>query len=640
MANNVQNIADIFERKLFRVPDYQRGYSWSDKQREEFYDDLMRIVNNKNHYTGLLTLRKVDIDTDDQFGKWQKDRWLIESGYTPFYIVDGQQRLTTIIILIQSILDGISPTDQLAYNSKQFILEKYIFKKSENYKSYIFGYEYNDPSDLFLRSKIFKDTDSAYEQSMTIYTSNLHDAKKFFDRKLAGYTINELNDLFKKITLKLQFNVYLIEEELDEFIVFETTNNRGKPLSKLELLKNRLIYLTTIMPNINQEYNKLDFEKEKSNTRLLINQAWKDIYEFLGKNRQNVLDDDDFLRTHYYIYYGYKTDTASTVDSILLEEEFTAKRVQQGKLKFKELNRYVTSLKKAAYHWFRVNNPDHIEANLSEKVTFWLSKVNKQKFTAFSTCLLAVFMNDEAETTIIRLLNRMERYYFLVFGLSKRRSNTGSSAFYQRAHYLYTLNISAQELINEIEEKTNSEYGFDKSLKRFKERVVDELFNNQSAKSFGFYGWSEIQYFLHEYELYLQGNSEDRVIWNNKIKSQIDHIIPRNYSEIECWRSQLKNYKTKEKEKIVHNLGNLILLTKKKNSLLQNKCFDVKKNHPLLGLKDDSFSAQEVYENEKWGVEEVVNRSLDLLDFMEDRWKIEIGSVEDKLKLLKLDFTL
>ena len=58
--------------------------------------------------------------------------------------------------------------------------------------------------------------------------------------------MEEIELLFKKITQNLMFNVYEISDDFDVFVAFETMNNRGKKLSNLELLKNRLIYLTTL----------------------------------------------------------------------------------------------------------------------------------------------------------------------------------------------------------------------------------------------------------------------------------------------------------------------------------------------------------------------------------------------------------
>ena len=83
------------------------------------------------------------------------------------------------------------------------------------------------------------------------------------------------------------FNEYEIDNDLDIFVTFETMNNRGKELSLLELLKNRLIYLSTLL--------KVPEDQQRS-LRHNITAVWKTIYEYLGKEEGRPLDDDQFLR--------------------------------------------------------------------------------------------------------------------------------------------------------------------------------------------------------------------------------------------------------------------------------------------------------------------------------------------------------
>ena len=640
MANNVQNIADIFERKLFRIPDYQRGYSWESRQLNDFYDDVERIMENKNHYTGLLTIRKVDVKKEDQFGRWRDDMWLIESGYTPYYVVDGQQRITTIILFIQAIMDRLQDDQLLAYTKKDTIIEKYIKKEVNTLKSYIFGYEYNDPSNLYLKSSIFHDEEFTYDESMTIYTSNLEYAKKFFEGKLKQKTHGELDILFKKIVLRLQFNLHKIEDELDEFIVFETTNNRGKPLSKLELLKNRLIYLTTVIPNYNQFDSEADFATQKIQTRKKINETWKNVYKYLGKDNQNKLDDDEFLRNHYYVYFGYSTEWAADVDKILLDDVFTARKAQARHIGFEDIQQYIMSLSRAAYQWFRIKNPDHVVAKLEPDLKVWLNKLKRQNYRAFSTCMLAVLLKNEPTAVVIRLAEAMERFHFLVFGLSKRKSNTGTSAFFSRANSIYSGTMNAYDLIQEIDDRINSKHGFDDSFDRFKE-IISDLFESPSKTKHGFYGWSETEYFLYKYENWLQGSEDSKVAWTS-VKGSIEHIMPRNYHGKQCWTALFNGYSRKERDRFVENIGNLLLLSGRKNSSQGNKCFSDKKKRyrgeDEVGYYNGSHSEIEVAQSSEWGPEQILNRSLKMLGFMEQRWNINLGKDKEKAELIGLGF--
>lgn len=86
------------------------------------------------------------------------------------------------------------------------------------------------------------------------------------------------------------FNLYEINDGFDVFVAFETMNNRGKKLSDLELLKNRLIYLTTLYAP--DEVN----DNVKEGVRKKINDTWGVIYNQLGRNKISPLNDDEFLK--------------------------------------------------------------------------------------------------------------------------------------------------------------------------------------------------------------------------------------------------------------------------------------------------------------------------------------------------------
>ncbi|KAA0248312.1 MAG: DUF262 domain-containing protein, partial [Chlorobiota bacterium] len=98
---DLQSLQEVFKNRIFRIPDYQRGYAWTQKQLIEFWEDLINLQQDRNHYTGVLSLRKVQ---DSIWMNWNEEKWLIdERSYNAYYIVDGQQRITTFVILIQTI---------------------------------------------------------------------------------------------------------------------------------------------------------------------------------------------------------------------------------------------------------------------------------------------------------------------------------------------------------------------------------------------------------------------------------------------------------------------------------------------------------------------------------------------------------
>ena len=103
--NELEPLKSIFKDRIFKIPDYQRGYAWTTRQLKDFWEDLVNLPTDRFHYTGLLSLKKVDKNI---WSSWNDERWLIEDrGFKPFHIVDGQQRLTTFVIFIQAISEQL-----------------------------------------------------------------------------------------------------------------------------------------------------------------------------------------------------------------------------------------------------------------------------------------------------------------------------------------------------------------------------------------------------------------------------------------------------------------------------------------------------------------------------------------------------
>ena len=99
--SELESLKNIFKDRIFKIPDYQRGYAWTTRQLKDFWEDVVNLPSDRFHYTGLLSLKKVEKAV---WKNWNDERWLSEDrGYKPFHVVDGQQRLTTFVIFIQAI---------------------------------------------------------------------------------------------------------------------------------------------------------------------------------------------------------------------------------------------------------------------------------------------------------------------------------------------------------------------------------------------------------------------------------------------------------------------------------------------------------------------------------------------------------
>jgi len=634
--NKLQSLSEIFNEKFFRIPDFQRGYSWKKNQLEDFWEDLINLKEDSNHYTGLLTVESIDKESIANIENWKDDLWLFKKGLKAYYLIDGQQRLTTSIILIHEILNQC---DEINFQKREYWVQKFLFQSYKTaYKSYIFGYEKDNPSDEYFKTKILNQESLTADKvpEETLYTSNLNYAKDFFYNRIKDLDEDELESIFRKVTSNFKYNLYEIDNELDTFVTFETMNNRGKPLSNLELLKNRLIYISTLID--------ID-EDEKRTLRKNINEAWKTVYEYLGKNKDKIMDDDEFLRNHWIMYFQYNRKESGAYAKFLLNKKFTARKALANEITFDEIKNYVDSLSKSVKKWFYLYNPEF--SDYSDETKEWIQKLNRIEMKAFPPLLMASMVKCN-EKEFLPLLKVAEKFVFLVFSVSRRQSNTENNHFYRLSNSFYFSknSMTIEFVINDIEHLTvgtDTDWGwFD--LDKFNDYIKD-----QYEKREGFYSWNGLRYFLFEYELHLQSIAKGNlktITWEdfNKRKKEdtIEHIYPQTPKD-ECWTSVFKQ-KEKNRKIILHSLGNLLLLSKSKNSTLQNYCFDYKKKHSNkegneVGFFNGSYSEIEVASEDIWTPEKILERGTKMLEFLELRWDIDFTEWKvKKSELLKLKF--
>lgn len=644
-------LSKIFTEKLFRIPDYQRGYAWTEKQLKDFWNDIQQLDPGRNHYTGVLTLENVP---DRVYRNWEDDFWIVESkSYQPFFIVDGQQRLTTAIILIQVLLERLPPDDKLNYTARADIQRKFIFDSKDDgiSRSYVFGYEKDNPSYEFLKTHVFCEKSSTALTQETVYTHNLSAAKKFFVDRVAELTRDQMETLYRKVTQHLLFNIFTITEDVDVCVAFETMNNRGKPLSYLELLKNRLIYLS------------LKFaaqDSEKSKLRRAINDCWKAIYHNLGRNKDRPLDDDRFLLTHYVVYFGktmldeeqveepiryrrfYRADYASD----LLEKRFIPKNLatdapEDERVTLADVYKYVSSLQEAIETWFKMHNP--VLSDFATDPKIWLDKLNRLGMDQFQPLILAFLQHVSSDAKRTAFLQAVERYLFIM-SLGERYYRGYPYRFdidpkiLELAIGLSSENVSADKITRHVVDATHS------FLKR--EPFVRHV--QSRFKSEGFYEWRGIRYFLFEYNLDLHGRSKTerrKIFWPEFTEQKTDfisveHIYPQQARD-RYWTTRFACLQQKQRESLRNSLGNLLPLSKPKNASLSNRPFPEKvdgKGDPVVGYRYGCYAENEVAKEGEWSPRHILQRGLGMLAFMEKRWGLSLGTETQKKAMLGLDF--
>jgi len=250
----------------------------------------------------------------------------------------------------------------------------------------------------------------------------------------------------------------------------------------------------------------------------------------------------------------------------------------------------------------------------------------------------------------VKLFREIERFIFIIFRISRALSNFRNSEFYNAAREIYREGKSIETVIGQLHHNmlwTFNNGDFD--IGHF-QKFLDRKFKNNK----GFYDWNGVRYFLYEYELdKLKKRGNKKVDWkafikNERDKISLEHVFPQTPND-DCWDNIMLSFSTDEVKKLNGTLGNLVPLSMSINSSLQNDCFEEKKKAKFneddekirFGYNDGSHSEIEIAtQYEKWGAEEILNRGLSLLAFLEKRWNINLGSRENKVTLLYLDFLI
>ena len=681
-----KSLDSCFKEKLFRIPDYQRGYAWGHGQLDDFWEDLVNLPEGRSHYTGVLTLKEIpttDVKQDD------KEFWLVDDhSYKLYNIVDGQQRLTTFTLFLQAFVELIRslPENEGQVDEEIYLTDtlsiadverKFLFKvkpAGDAFRTYKFGYTVDNPSYEYMRYRILGESDSG-TVCETFYTLNLSNGKQYFKERLRAWHEEKgssgLRRIYRTLTKRFLLNEYIIKDEFDVFVAFETMNNRGKTLSNLELLKNRLIYLTTLYTDA-----ELD-PAEYKDLRDSINDAWKEVYFQLGRNKSKPLNDNDFLRAHWMMYFKYSRQTGRDYIKFLLEEQFTPQRVHrkivqrveleeaeeqtsdsdlevddengldevessrpviEAELRPNDIRDYVKSLKASSVHWFRTFYPS-MSDNLTSKEIEWIQRLNRLGMAYFRPLLMAILKKFEDPCQRIGIFKEIERFVFVLFRLTQSRSNYRSSEFSNAVRAIDRGETSLMELKKRLQSRMSFAFTDDG---HFAHDDFYLLLQKKFENGQGYYGWSGLRYFLYEYELELQSSGRPKkVYWADLLKTpndkiSIEHVYPQ--TETAAWRLAFESIPEQERVKYCNSLGNLLLLSLAINASLQNDEFAEKKNPKLNrdgskarnGYADGSHSEIEVSRCDDWGPGEIRARGIRLIRFMEKRWDIRFS--DDKVR--------
>jgi hypothetical protein len=549
------------------VPPFQRDYSWTEAEWEELWTDILCMIDDNEepaHYMGYLVLQSSDNKRFD--------------------IIDGQQRITTISILI---LAGIAHLKGLA--EANIDADNNRLRKEKLLESYI---GYVDPVSLLSHSKLeLNRHNNRYYQSYLITLESLpqrglnrseHQLRRsfqwFYDKIKAriGMKVQSGQEAAKFIdTLvdRLFFTVITVTDELNAFKVFETLNARGVRLSSTDLLKN---YLFSMISGVTVHENELK----------RIEDTWERIIGLLGSESF-----PEFLRVFW---------------------NSSHKLVRKSEL-FKIIKRHISSREEVFRLVRELDFGAGVYATLRDAQDSLWSPEERQNLALLSmfgvrqplALLMAAYhcFFEKERAVFTRILRSIAVISF--------RYNVICNFQPNEQEYLYN-NISCRisdgsySNIYDVLQALKAIYPDDAQFKT--------SFTNKELRTANSRNKKIMRYILHAMEKQKSGHDFDF----ESSAYNIEHILPENPSD--DWI----HFSEEHQEQSIYRIGNMCLLESGSNRNIGNGSFSQKKE---AYAESDFILTRAVSEHyETWTESTIAARQKKLADLAAGIWRIDFGA--------------
>ncbi len=554
------NLNDILGNgKIYRVPQFQRDYSWEHDNWEDLWNDIELAAETKNaHYMGSVVLQSTT-------GK-------------DFLIIDGQQRFTTLTILTLGIIDAIQNLAVKGIDVEQnkervdILMRQYIGQKDPTSLSYSSKLFLNENNDAFFQNRLVGFKDPINVRRLSDSEKLMWESYLFFKTKISqkfkttngGEFASFLNNVAGELMMFIQITV---EDELNAYTVFETLNSRGVELTSTDLLKNYLFSLVA-----------------KSETDLKqIKTQWKKIIDAIG-----LKDFPTFLR--YFLVATRKQ----------ISKEYLFKEIKHFVKTGQDVFDLLDHLEFYAYNYIALGNADdELWANDKENRNA-IGILKAFKVMQWKP-LIMVALEKLNSTDVRRLLQSIVALSYRYNVIAKMQTNEMDKVYSKAAINLYkgeSNNIVA--ILNDI-----------KSL-----YLNDEDFKNYFAfKSFNTNNSADKK--LLRYTLYkLESQEQDGNLYDFETDNgTIEHILPESYSE--KWQLE---FTEEEYERNIFMVGNLTLLEASKNNKeAADKDFEEKKKV----YQTSKFALTKKISDPQWKSQNIKSRQEHLAKLATAIWKIQ-----------------
>lgn len=567
MKMDPQNLtlSQLLHGRLFRIPEYQRPYSWQNKQREELFGDLLTLHNKKQDFHFMATVVGVN----------SGQRALGTDEYQLVDIVDGQQRLTTLILLLRAIALAL-PIDDPERQKLQSQLVKSddstlaLLQTNHDYSGFFIDY--------MRHGKRTTVTDFASAADRNI-VEGIASAESFVAR-WQRETSEPLMTLLSSVKNRLRFIFHALDDERMVYTVFEILNTRGLPVAWLDRCKAVLMGIA-----FEEAMNPPEMIKE-------LHEIWQRIYKQVGVRQALSSEALRFAATLW------SSDSLSKVCSDADALEVFRDAAIGNPNNTVAVSRFIEQVAGAV---------DELLADTQKSA---VTKIAHARLLAVAIELR--FSGAEQQ----RLLQQWEHTSFRIFGLFRRDSRTGVGAYVRLARSIFGSDGNAPayaECMQAIKALAGSD-------SQFTAREGAEALRNTDCYD----GWEEsLRYFLYARERWLDEQSGRPVpsaqwnkIWEASASRTVEHILPQSPDTDSAW-AELLRASGVEAERVCHRLGNLVLLPKPLNSQASNSDFSIKREtYRQTGLA----ITDEIASHATWGLEQIEARETELIEWAAEYW--------------------
>jgi hypothetical protein len=546
------DIRTMLSSAYYKIPRFQRPYSWDPENIQEFWDDIIRD-NPPDYFIGSMVVYK---DGKQRYG-----------------VVDGQQRLTTITILLCVLRDKLAENDcrDLAEGIHGLVERKNIDNKPE----FIVSTESSYP---FFQDQIQKwgapsiDIEPLAEEVSLKYA---HAKFQLLVNEVAAAVLidptvpdNKRDELIRQrivsirdALLNLKVIFVKLEEEDDAYVIFETLNTRGKDLSLTDLVKNHL--------------TKLIKSKNPSSDDAKI--KWKQLLEII-QGSSAELDTDTFIH-HFWL---------SKYDYLPLKGLF---KVLKKRITSADAPSFLDALLIDAALYRGIHEPPYAKwAKEDKRIERALSALMLFRVQQQTPCVLSLVReyrntNKLKKRHVEDALVAIEKFHFFFTAVTSQRSSGGISGMYAalgRRLFEAVNTEKAVEVIRDLKEKLRSRVP---RIEEFKAIFPQVIYTDNVTKQ-----RKLVRYILTEIER--QKPSTAAVDYD---QMTIEHLASQSLIGTAGYD-----------DAIVGQIGNLLLVSEELNEKLKNKSFKEKKKT----LVESGFKLpQEVESANSWGPMEIRQRT-------------------------------